>query len=206
MSFGLACTRLEVKRTKHVDGRQLSTLATPAIEKASSIEEVGRYKRWHGGSDQQLGDEKQQSSKRGDTNRSLFKFSARSSVKTNRLEIFPSIYFSRRDWLASLISLLPANANSRITFALATTRYVSQHVPFFPVLDRDNDFIHVQEGHVMKMLKILTAVREDLRNFYVPAWLNKVSQDRMSNSFQYTLVQERSRSVPATGRLHKRTI
>ena len=28
----------------------------------------------------------------------------------------------------------------------------------------------------MTMLKTLTAVREDLRNFFVPAWLNKVSQ------------------------------
>lgn len=27
----------------------------------------------------------------------------------------------------------------------------------------------------MKMLKTLTAVRDDLRNFYVPAWLNKAS-------------------------------
>lgn len=31
-----------------------------------------------------------------------------------------------------------------------------------------------QEEHVMKMLKILTTVRDDLRNFYVPAWFNKV--------------------------------
>lgn len=30
----------------------------------------------------------------------------------------------------------------------------------------------------MKMLKTLTAVREDLRNFFVPAWLNKASQSR----------------------------
>lgn len=30
----------------------------------------------------------------------------------------------------------------------------------------------------MNMLKILTAVREDLRNFYVPAWLNKASPSR----------------------------
>lgn len=39
----------------------------------------------------------------------------------------------------------------------------------------------VQEGHVMKMLKILTAVREDLRNFYVPAWLNKASQTKVQS-------------------------
>lgn len=32
----------------------------------------------------------------------------------------------------------------------------------------------------MKLLKILTAVREDLRNFYVPAWLNKVSPAHLS--------------------------
>lgn len=30
----------------------------------------------------------------------------------------------------------------------------------------------------MKLLKILTAVRDDLRNFFVPAWLNKASQGR----------------------------
>lgn len=40
----------------------------------------------------------------------------------------------------------------------------------------------------MKILKTLTAVRDDLRNFFVPAWLNKVSQARRLNSFRYAFV------------------
>lgn len=51
--------------------------------------------------------------------------------------------------------------------------------------------IHAQEEQVMKLLKTLTAVRDDLRNFYVPAWLNKVSQARELNSFRLTLAEER---------------
>ncbi|CAM9454665.1 unnamed protein product [Pylaiella littoralis] len=37
-----------------------------------------------------------------------------------------------------------------------------------------------KEEHVMKMLKVLTAVREDLRNFFVPAWLNKLAQKQIA--------------------------
>ncbi|CAM9206033.1 unnamed protein product, partial [Scytosiphon promiscuus] len=49
---------------------------------------------------------------------------------------------------------------------------ILQQAVFVDILKRH----YGKEGHVMKMLKILAAVREDLRNFYVPAWLNKASQ------------------------------
>eukprot|EP00752_Nemacystus_decipiens_P011328 g10066.t1 len=58
---------------------------------------------------------------------------------------------------------------------------ILQQAVFVDILKRHTG----KEEHVMKVLKTLTAVREDLRNFYIPAWLNKLTQK------QTAVVQER---------------
>ncbi|CAM9190588.1 unnamed protein product [Ectocarpus sp. 13 AM-2016] len=67
-----------------------------------------------------------------------------------------------------------------ITF-LTEKPEIIQQVVFVDILKRHEG----KEEHVMSMLKTLTAVRDDLRNFFVPAWLNKLTQK------QTAVVQER---------------
>ncbi|CAM9536665.1 unnamed protein product [Chrysoparadoxa australica] len=49
-----------------------------------------------------------------------------------------------------------------------------------------------KEEHVMKLLKICTAVRDDLRSFYVPAWLNKLKQKMSAIVSERKAVEEES--------------
>ncbi|CAM9431645.1 unnamed protein product, partial [Discosporangium mesarthrocarpum] len=52
-----------------------------------------------------------------------------------------------------------------------------------------------KEEYVMRMIKILSPVRDDLRNFYIPAWLSKLNQKMVAIVNERLALEERKADI-----------